>query len=230
MSTLENGLIQLQKNDQNVNALLSARFDTIVNLFNRYTCEIELFNKTHGLVKIKTKEEFIVKHILDSLAPLTEILKALDGIALPVIADAGSGAGLPGIPLAITMPKAKLKLIERMEKRADFLRNVQAVLQLNNAEVLQTEVERINENQFDLICFRAFKPLDSDEKNDKKFLTKLFSLLKPNGIIAAYKGRKEKILQELDAIGSLAYNAQIIPCPVPFLDEERHLLLIGKHR
>ncbi len=93
----------------------------ILPLLERYIEEIELFNPAYGLVKVKDRRELIVKHILDSLAPI-KIIRDLSKNSISLkIADVGSGAGLPGIPLAVCLPNAAFTLIERMGRRAGFL-------------------------------------------------------------------------------------------------------------
>ena len=207
-SLLEEGLIKL--------GLLQ---DHNLSLLIKYIEEIELFNKAYGLVKVKDRRELIVKHIFDSLAPLS----VLPG---KKIADVGSGAGLPGIPLAVCMPGADFTLIERMGRRAGFLRNVIAVLGLSNVRVEEKDMEKfIVSEGFDLIVFRAFRPLDSG------ILKGLFRLLKPGGTIAAYKGRRQNIEEEMEQVpGESRSFAQLswelVPLLVPFLEEERHLVMI----
>jgi 16S rRNA (guanine527-N7)-methyltransferase len=162
---------------------------------------------------------------LDSLAPLGIIAGLLEGPAgaregrVPRIADVGSGAGLPGIPLAAALPGARFTLIERMGRRAGFLRNTLAVLGLGNAELEELEMEKAGPGRFDLICFRAFRPLEP------RLLRSLLRLLAPGGILAAYKGRREAVDAEMEAVG-WAGPWDCLPCPVPGLGEERHLLLL----
>jgi len=193
----------------------------ILPLLERYIEEIELFNPAYGLVKVKDRQELIVKHILDSLAPLNIICGLFKDRASFKVADIGSGAGLPGIPLAVCLPNAAFTLVERMGRRAGFLRDAVAVLGLTNVAVEEAEMEKIAtavENSFDLIVFRAFKPLDS------ALLKGLFALLKPSGFLAAYKGRRQAIEEEMSGLQNLSWEA--IPLEAPFLAEERHLVLI----
>jgi 16S rRNA (guanine527-N7)-methyltransferase len=196
-------------------------------LLSRYCDEIELFNPAYGLTAAKSRQELIIKHILDSLAPLNIIrrLIAEDSIP-PCIADVGSGAGLPGIPLALALPGVSFSLIERMGRRVGFLRNTAAVLPLPNVEILETEMEKAPPATAGVVCFRAFHPLTP------KILKKLFRLLKPNACIAAYKGRREAIDAEMSPLLPVLaqQNAKwsIVPCPVPFLEDERNLVLIRR--
>ena len=216
----------------------------------RYIEEIELFNPAYGLVKVKDREELIVKHILDSLAPLEIIGRVLNERFLAMagsgagaetrggqtvwhIADVGSGAGLPGIPLAVCMPGAEFTLIERMGRRAGFLRDALAVLGLSNVRVEETEMENFAQNQagagrFDLVVFRAFRPLEP------AILRGLLGLLGPGGIIAAYKGRREAVEEEMARLFRAREETpfpsvggwEALPLDVPFLKEERQLLLM----
>jgi 16S rRNA (guanine527-N7)-methyltransferase len=70
------------------------------------------------------------------------------------------------------------------------------------------------------VVFRAFRPLDP------AILKGLFRLLREGGVLAAYKGRREKIAAEMDAVRAMAGPWETLPCPVPFLEEERHLVVI----
>jgi 16S rRNA (guanine527-N7)-methyltransferase len=140
------------------------------------------------------------------------------------VADVGSGAGLPGIPLAIALPEVNFTLIERKSRRAVFLRNTVNVLGFHNVFVEEEEMEKVKPARFDLITFRAFHPLET------KIIKKLFRLCRGKGVLAAYKGRREKILAEMaaleQALPDMRGRWEFFACPVPLLDEERHLLLL----
>ncbi|MDR1904783.1 MAG: 16S rRNA (guanine(527)-N(7))-methyltransferase RsmG [Treponema sp.] len=228
---LEEGLICLQELYPAC-SLLSDR-DRILGLLGRYIAEIELFNRAYGLVKAADSYELIVKHILDSLAPVDIIGRIVEerrlgkggaeedcALNYPAIADAGSGAGLPGIPLAIVLPGCRFTLIEKMGRRAGFLRNTLAVLGLPNAELEEIEMEQAVPGRFDVIVFRAFKSMDNN------LFKGLARLLAPGGILAAYKGRKEKTLEEIRLVERHVNRWELIPLEVPFLDEKRHLLIM----
>ena len=211
---LEKGLAELSLDNTNIPMLI------------RYIEEIELFNGAYGLVKVSGRRELIVKHILDSLAPLP-ILRRLH--ARPQIADVGSGAGLPGIPLAICMPDAEFTLIERMGRRAGFLRNVAAALGLSNVKVEEAEMERIPTPPFfDIAVFRAFRPLEPS------IFKGLSRLLTDGGVLAAYKGRRQSLEEEMAGLLNAPKKGafppiggwEALPLEVPFLEEERHLLLL----
>jgi len=231
MNILSQGIDILCK-DAAVESLITPDKENIIVKITNYINEIELFNSAYGLVSVNNTNELVIKHILDSLAPLGIIYrKLIEETSAKTqrkekekyfIADAGSGAGLPGIPLSIVIQNCDFTLIERMGRRAGFLFNTKAALFLSNVNVEENDLEKIaakknNPALFDLITFRAFKPLEP------KLLKTLFKICAPGGIIAAYKGRREKIEEEMRDI---MVNWEAIPYTVPFLDENRHLLVI----
>jgi 16S rRNA (guanine527-N7)-methyltransferase len=235
---LSEGLEILRQGDDDIARLLTGRLDTITVLLTNYIEEIERFNPIYGLVGAKDRRELVVKHILDSLAPLGHLGNMVplvrlpgrdmpaaphppaDTLAPPVIADVGSGAGLPGIPLAISLPWVRFTLIERMGRRTGFLRNTVAVLGLVNVTIEECEMEKAAPGRFDLVVVRAFRPLE------KPILKGLLRLLKEGGSLGAYKGRREAIEAEMKPLADTTGPWEALPCPVPFLDEERHLLAL----
>jgi 16S rRNA (guanine527-N7)-methyltransferase len=219
---LSDGIKALCKNDKDIERIVTTRGEEIVLPLTRYLKEIELFNEAYGLVGTNDTGEIIVRHILDSLAPLGIIFRLINSKAgeMPKIADAGSGAGLPGIPLAIALANCEFTLIERMKRRAGFLFNAKAVLGLSNIFVEESELEKIQSGYFDLMTFRAFKPLEP------KLLKTLSNACRQGGIIAAYKGRLENTEQEMTKLGNICAQWEAIPYSVPFLEEERNLLVI----
>jgi 16S rRNA (guanine527-N7)-methyltransferase len=220
---LSDGVDVLCKSDEEIKNLITPCREIIITLLDRYIKEIELFNSAYGLVGASDTNELIIKHILDSLAPLGIIIKLLKSVSAEntaQIADAGSGAGLPGIPLAIALPHCNFTLIERMGRRAGFLFNTKAVLSLSNINVEECELEKAGNGFFNLVTFRAFKPLEP------KLIKTLFKKCAHGGIIAAYKGKREKIETEMSYLQKICENWEAIPYTTPFLEEERHLLVI----
>jgi len=219
------GIKALRKSDEEIENLIAPHYEKVISLLNRYIDEIELFNPAYGLVGAKDTNELIIKHILDSIAPLGIISRLLDKTLISKnIADAGSGAGLPGIPLAIVLNQYNFSLIERMGRRVGFLLNTKAALALQNVNIEESEVEKASCGRFNLVTFRAFKPLD------EKLLKTLFGLCIPGGIIAAYKGKSEKIKAEMSPLEMFCDKWEAIPYTVPFLEEERHLLIIWQKK
>lgn len=217
-------------------------------LLNIYMRELKMFNASFNLVKVKDDEELIVSHVLDSLSAWrffyneiknTESKTALNNAETKntnealltsapfYIADAGTGAGFPGVPLAALFISlgnldVKLSLIERMQKRCTFLENIKAVLQLNNTEIIESEAEKAPQNKFDIVTCRAFRTLD------KHILQTLLNLARPKGKLFLYKAAKEKINEETELIKKEGLNYKIEKLDVPFLKKERHLLIIEK--
>jgi 16S rRNA (guanine527-N7)-methyltransferase len=229
---LRGGLAKLRESDGDIAALIDPRFDETAALLEKYIAEIELFNEAYGLVSARNREDLVVRHILDSLAPLGIIVRALAGTNAPAIADAGSGAGLPGIPLAVCLAPlcATVTLIDRMGRRAGFLRNTLAVLGLPGIEVEEAEIEKAQCGRFDMVVFRAFRPLEPAVYRALMRLLRAGGV--PGGILAAYKGRMDSVAGEMRALESLLTKEEAPlsweapPCPVPFLNGERRLLLI----
>jgi len=199
------------------------RADEINRLLEIYIAEIERFNPAYKLVSYRTREELVTRHIADSLAPLGIIMKRLknapgsppDGRVNA--ADAGSGAGLPGIPLAIAAESIHWTLIEAKERRAGFLRNCAALLSLRNADIEQRPLENTAPARFDFVTFRALSPLT------KPFVKKIHGMLKPSGFFAAWKGKRDTLLKEIEAAGLTNYEIHPYTAGPP--DRERCLLI-----
>ena len=190
-----------------------------------YIRELMLFNAAYDLVGADNQDQIIVNHILDSLSAwkyIQEMAVEREASGQQVlIADIGSGGGLPGIPLAIALPQFQFVLVERMSKRCAFLENCAAVLGLRNVRVENLQAEQVEAQSFDIATFRAFRPLD------KKMIRTLLRTIKADGILAAYKAKLESIETEMAGIASIVPEYTIKPLEVPFLeDHQRHLVLI----
>ena len=175
-----------------------------------YVGLIEKWNRVYNLTAIREREKMISHHLLDSLA----ILPHIEGKRA---ADVGSGAGLPGIPMAITRPDRQVTLIESNQKKAAFLRQAIIELELENADVLDERVESIEDGAFDLIVSRAFSELAD-------FLCLSRRLCAKHGRFAAMKGQYPE--KELLRIPEWAVVEAVIPLRVPGLDGERHLVIM----
>jgi len=180
----------------------------------RYIGELERWNKRIGLVNA-TGEELVVKHILDSLAPLN-VIRSMPHSRM---ADIGSGGGLPGIPLAICLPDAEFTLVERSGKKAGFLRDCCITLKLSDrVRVLECDVKDVKAT-FDIVVFRALGKLSECAEQ-------LFRIAGSCGILAAYKGRRDVAEAEVASIRPLCSEVEIKKITVPFLEEERHLVIL----
>ncbi|MBH98896.1 MAG: 16S rRNA (guanine(527)-N(7))-methyltransferase RsmG [Rhodospirillaceae bacterium] len=133
------------------------------------------WNEVHNLTAVTKPHDMIERHLVESLA-LSSFLQGNR------IADVGSGAGIPGIPLAITEPQRQFTLIESRAKRASFLRHVSGKLGLKNILVEHVRVEELSpELPFETVCARAVAPL-----KDLLKLTK--NLFRPETVLLALTG------------------------------------------
>ncbi len=197
---------------------------------SRYIEAIEEWNPAYSLVGA-TGEELVVKHILDSLSPLAIIRRLLiracqpgtDEIETPHLVDLGTGAGLPGIPLAIAIPEASVTLLDRMTRRIRFLESMKSGLPLDNVEIIEEQVERAK-GSYDLVTFRAFRPFE------RKLFKRVFAVCATDGFVVAYKGKADKARAELESIEGLYSSAEILPVKVPFLDDERCVVIMKPSR
>lgn len=196
---------------------------SVAQKMESYINEIALFNSAYNLTNTSDHDELVIRHIYDSLSPYKIIGELLSKMEAPVMADIGSGGGLPGIPLAASFPQYKVKLVERMSKRCAFLENCAAILGLSNVEVICSEAEKVKPESFDLITFRAFRPLD-------EAMTKtLLNIVKPGGYLCAYKAKSENIKEEMNGITKLVPDYKVYALTVPGLeDTERNLVVIRK--
>lgn len=200
--------------------------------FVAYLGEIALFNRVYKLVAAEG-EELVVKHVLDSIAavPVFRHLLASQAWDHPQLCDIGSGAGFPGIPLAILLDDIHITLVERSGRRCGFLRNAVAVCNLaSRVEVLEKDLSEVV-GTFQLVTFRAFHPLVDIIRDVGKITS-------GDSVVCAYKGRLEssdeelRELERLSAMGSsgsrAGWKAEKVPLEVPFLNAPRHVLLLRK--
>ncbi|NPA88403.1 16S rRNA (guanine(527)-N(7))-methyltransferase RsmG [Caminibacter pacificus] len=150
----------------------------------KFTNELLKWNKTHKLTNYTTKEE-IEAQIQDSLYPLEKIKDAKTAI------DIGTGAGFPGLILAIAMPDTKWYLVEPLKKRYSFLNYLKTILGLKNVTVVPKRLENADIEPVDLITSRAVMPTPEILKIAKPYL-------KENSTLLLYKG--SNVLDELNGI------------------------------
>lgn len=195
-------------------------------LMEKYINEIILFNSAYNLTNTSDHDELVIRHIFDSLAPYKDFCTLFENAHNNtdfIAGDIGSGGGLPGIPLAAAFPDVNFYLVERMAKRCAFLENVAALLGLKNVTVINSEAEKIQKEKFDVITFRAFRPLDD------KMTKTLLGITKKGGTLAAYKAKIDSIKTEMEEIKKLVPDYEIENLTVPGLsDSERNLVLIRK--
>lgn len=154
----------------------------------RYLREIRRWNRVHNLTAITDPESMIRRHVIESLA-LRQFL------AGKRVADVGSGAGVPGIPLAVAEPDRHFTLIESRGKRAAFLRHVQGLLGLVNVDVRHGRVESMNSTgalgTFDTLLARAVAP-------PPELLRLTAHLFGPDSVMLVPTGRQQAIDGEIE--------------------------------
>jgi 16S rRNA (guanine527-N7)-methyltransferase len=181
-----------------------------VEAFIIYLEELKKWNRAYNLTALKTDKEIIIKHFLDSLL----FAKALPREVL-TLADIGSGAGFPGIPIKIICPDLPVFLIEPTQKKAIFLRHICSRLQLKNAEIIDKRVEEVKGLQVDVAITRALYSV-------REFIGKTKDILNKNGILILSKGPGlEKELEGLDK-----NNISISNFKLPFEDIIRHIVVV----
>jgi len=174
------------------------------------------WNRAYNLTALKDPAEMVTHHLLDSLAILPRILERCAMLSPVSLLDVGSGAGLPGIPLALSCPKLCVTLIDAAQKKTVFQQQAIIELGLRNARALHGRVE-CQEGQYDLITARAFAELP-------EFVRLTQHLLAPGGAWLAMKGKNPKA--ELDRLLPEAYRATIFPLSIPGLAAARHLVIL----
>jgi 16S rRNA (guanine527-N7)-methyltransferase len=171
------------------------------------------WNRTYNLTSIRNPLEMVTHHLLDSLAPLPHLIAPEEAS----VADAGSGGGLPGIPLAIARPRWRVTLNDASEKKAAFLRQAAIELRLANVNVHEGRLEAWRPRErFAVVISRAFADL-------MDFIAACRHLVAADGTLAAMKGAYPRA--ELARIPADWRCDQVIRLRVPHLNAERHLVL-----
>jgi 16S rRNA (guanine527-N7)-methyltransferase len=180
----------------------------------QYLALIRKWNQVHNLTAVREPEAMLVRHLLDSLAILPHV-------AGPRIADVGSGAGLPGIPLALARPEWRVTLVETNHKKTAFLQQARIELDLKNVEVMTERVENFHPvDGFDVVISRAF----SDLADFASLAGHLCAPGNGGGRLVAMKGVYPH--EELAQLPAQFMVERILPITVPGLEAERHLVLI----
>ena len=195
--------------DAGLSALGIALDDRAIARLLDYVDLLERWNAAYNLTAVRDPAEMVTRHLVDSLA----ILPYVSGATL---ADLGSGAGLPGIPLAIAVPARETLLVDSNGKKARFLREAVRRLDLEHVRVAESRVEDVA-GTFECITARAFASLAD-------MLRWGGHLLAPGGVWLAMKGRIDAA--ELDAVPAGFRVERIVALNVPGLDAERHLVIL----
>ncbi|MGR6035391.1 MAG: 16S rRNA (guanine(527)-N(7))-methyltransferase RsmG [Candidatus Nitrosoglobus sp.] len=183
--------------------------------FLKYIQLLGKWNQHYNLTAIQTPAEMISKHLLDSLS----IGSHLWGHR---ILDVGSGAGLPGIPLAIAYPDRQFALLDSSVKKARFLTQVSLELGLSNISIICERVEIYRPfHLFDTVVTRAFAKL-------ARFIALAGHLCEPAGYLLAMKGIFPE--EELEALPVTSEIIEVRVLSVPGLNAQRHLVKLRSSR
>lgn len=167
---------------------------------------LQKWNKTYNLTAIRDAEGIVQRHFFDSLA----VLPYLHG---QTIIDVGTGAGFPGLPLALYAPERQFTLLDSNGKKTRFVQQAVLELQLANVTVRKARVEHFREARFDCVICRALTSL-------RDLIAHTQHLLAPQGVWLALKGPKEAAMTPLDA----AVTCQSLPLRIPGLEAQRYVL------
>lgn len=185
----------------------------IGHLLLGYLSLLQQWNSAYNLTAVRDPQQMIGLHLLDSLS----ILPFIEGDSL---IDIGSGAGLPGIPVAIARPDLQIGLVEPVGKKARFLREAVRRLELPNVRVHACRAEQVEEPEaYDCLSARALGSLAD-------LIGFGGHLLKPGGCLLAMKGQWPS--QELDALPAGWELRDSVRLEVPSVEAERHLLRIRR--
>ncbi len=177
--------------------------------------ELARWNKVHNLTAVRDPDEMVVRHLLDSLslAPL---------MTGPRVIDVGTGAGLPGLVLAVALPALEFVLLDASAKRTTFVTHAVGRLGLTNVAVETRRVEDYRPPAaFDTVMCRAFAPIP-------RLLALAAHLCRRSGRILAMKGKVPR--DELDQVGAGWRVDGVIPVTVPGLDASRCVVILRPDR
>ena len=177
----------------------------------QYIALLEKWTGVYNLTAVREQSKMVSQHLLDSLAVLPYINATR-------LIDVGSGAGLPGIPLALARPEMHVTLLDSNHKKTSFLQQACIELKLDNVSVNSERVEAFHPpHEIDAVISRAFTDLS-------EFAKLTGHLLKPGGAWLAMKGLHP--YEELAQLPEEVRVEQVIPLAVPGLDAKRHLIII----
>jgi 16S rRNA (guanine527-N7)-methyltransferase len=202
---LESGLQQLGLPSEPLDGLLS------------YLELLKRWNTAYNLTAIRDPGEMVYRHLLDSLSVAPYL-----PVSARRIIDVGTGAGLPGVPLALLFPEKQFDLLDSNGKKTRFLFQVKTALGLDNMTVLHSRAESWRPQQaYDIVVSRAFASLED-------MMESCAHLCKPGGSFLAMKGTRPDA--ELEGIADRCELRQVHKLHVPGLPEERHLIELGLHQ
>ena len=180
-----------------------------------YVRLVERWNTTYNLTAIRDPRSMVVQHVLDCLAAAAALGRRRGAGRGERLVDVGSGAGLPGVVIAIAFPDREITCIDSVGKKAAFITQAAGTLGLRNVKALHSRAENIVD-RFDVIASRAFASLS-------EFVAATGHLSKDSGTWMAMKGKTPK-----DELAGLAEGLtfHVEPLIVPMLPAERCVIWI----
>jgi 16S rRNA (guanine527-N7)-methyltransferase len=187
--------------------------DMLIENLLAYLSELIRWNKAYNLTAVRDPQEMVIRHLLDSYSVQPYICGART-------IDVGTGAGLPGIPLALANPEQFFVLLDSNGKKVRFLQHIVGALGLSNVTPVQSRVAEYTEDAwFDTVVCRAFTSLE-------EFVTNSGHLAAPEGRLVAMKGKLPA--DELEKLPE-GWEVQVAePVEVPGLEGERHVIVIRR--
>lgn len=188
-----------------------------------YMAQLQRWNRTYNLTALREPDQMLVQHLFDSLSVVQPLAHILDKntVNKPCVVDVGSGAGLPGVVLAILRPHWQVHCIDAVEKKMAFVRQMAAVLRLPNLRAVHARIEALPPFNADIVVSRAFASLVD-------FATLAGRHVAAGGQLAAMKGREPQ--DEIDTLEQQTgwRTRQIQPLLVPELNAQRCLVWLSR--
>jgi 16S rRNA (guanine527-N7)-methyltransferase len=180
---------------------------------------IAKWNKVYNLTAVRDPDDMLVQHLFDSLAAVGPLRRQTQGRAVRLL-DVGSGGGLPGVVIAICCPEARVDCVDTVGKKAAFIQQAAAQLQLANLRGLHDRVENLK-GPYEVACSRAFASLPD-------FVSWSAGALAEDGVWLAMKGKRPD--DELAALPSWTDVFHVEQLSVPQLAADRCIVWMRKRR
>ena len=195
---------------------------TQLDQLQRYLALVQKWNKVYNLTALRDPADMLTHHLFDSLSAIAPLQRQLAQMGIPLaqarLLDVGSGAGLPGVVMAVCCPTLAVACVDTVGKKAAFVQQVALELRLPNLRGVHARVESLTE-QFDVVSSRAFASLVD-------FTTWSRAALAPHGVWLAMKGKHPA--DEIAALPTDVAVFHVEQLHVPALDAERCIVWLNR--